>query len=494
MAQFDPTVIGAIGQNTPNVVPDTAGSYEKALTIKDMMDRTQMNRLQLDETKRAQKEQRDVDAILKDSDYSTPKGLSETASKVNRVSPKSAMDLMKWGQTYQSGEVKRQMDQLTLAGQRQDLIVAAIDPIVAQAREMKNGGASDLEVRAFITQQMPGALQQLRSQKMSDGQPALPDDQLKMATSVPGGYTLAAIESWESKSKAGVAAIKQRLEQFKADTQARGQGTRDTAESEKEKHDRATEASQARRDAIAANKSKGFDDRESELLASLADRNVSLPAGLRSQAQIKSTIDGLFAKHPDLSADQIADGIRSGKLKLAAESKAAGTAGTQIGKVALAANELDSFGDQVLTASANLPRNLPVGLTVRGLIQMGQKQASSTGLLALKLKLQALNNAYDQLSARGGTDAEKRAHIHELFDSRLTDEGIRALVTGVKQEAEGARQAANRTIAETSGTAIPGAGGSGAAIPGTGAAPVAPAGGAPAAPGGGAVVDWSSLK
>lgn len=461
---FDPSIISSI----PDFAPHPLEATEKALTLKDMMDRGQLNQLQLSAAKKQASESEQVDKILKGSDYTTPEGLASTAAKVNRVSPRSAMELLQTGQKYQTGQIEQQLQMLTLATQRQDLIVQAIDPIVAQARTMKNSGASDLDVKAFITQQMPQALEGLRQMKMPDGKPALPDDVLKMASTAP--RDLATLEGWESKSKAGAAAIKERLEQFKADTQAKAERTRERSEDEKEKHDRATEDATRRREAVAAHKSAGFDDRESELLAALADRNVSLPSGLRSQGQIKATLNGLLTKHADQTPDQIADGIRTGRLKLSAETSAARVAGTQIGKVALAANELDTFGDQVLTASGQLHdwvRKAPVGLTMRGLMQMGEKQASNTGLLMLKLKLQALNNAYEQLASRGGTDQEKRAHIHELFDSRLTDAGIQTLVTGVRQEAAAAREAADRTIAETAQEAIPGTGKS----PGAGATP-----------------------
>lgn len=462
---FDPSVISAI----PDYAPHPADAIEKGLTIKDLYDRTQMNQLHLGAAKREAKETQEVEGILKGSDYSTPEGLASTVAKVNRVSPKSAMELMKTGQAYQSGQVQMQIDQLSLADKRQEMIVGAIDPIVAQARQMKNNGASELEVKAFITQQMPQALQQLNGIKLPDGKPALPEDQLKMVTQVPGGYTLATLEGWESKSKAGQAAIRQRLEQLKADTAAKGQQTKDTAEAEKERHDRATEASAARRDAIAEQKSKGFDDRESELLAALADRNVSLPAGLRSQQQIRSTIDGLFAKHPDMTADQIADGIKSGKLKLSAEMKGAQTAGTQIGKVALAANELDTFGDQTLDASSAVPRGKFVPWNT--LRNYAASKISDPQLLRFKAKMQALENAYNQLAARSGTDVEKRAHIHELFNTANSPQAVQTLVQALKEEAVGAREAADRTIAETSETAIPGA------APGTTPPPSSGAGG-----------------
>jgi hypothetical protein len=468
---FDPSVIASIGENTPDLVK----SQEQALSIKDMMDRNQMNQLQLGAAKTQAKEDAQVKQILQRSDYSTPEGLDKTASEINRVSPKAAMDLKKWGQQYQSGQVQAQLDQLSLADKRQELIVGAIDPIVAQARTMKNNGASDLEIKAFITQQMPGTISRLRNMQMSDGKPALPDDVLNRAVSAPGGYTLSTLESWESSSKAGQAAIRQRLEQLKADTQAKAQLTKEQGESEKERHDRATEASAARRDAVAEQKAKGFDDRESELLAALADRNVSLPAGLRSQQQIRSTIDGLFLKHPEMTADQIADGIKSGKLKLAAETKGAQTAGTQIGKVALAANELNTFGDQTLEASGKVPRGKFVPWNQ--LKNYANSKISDPQLLRFKAKMQALENAYNQLAARSGTDVDKRAHIHELFNTANSPEAVATLVQALKEEAVGAQEAADRTIAETSGTAIPGAGPS-PASPGVGAA----AGGSPPQP------------
>jgi hypothetical protein len=479
---FDPSVISSIGDN----IPDFAKSQERALGIKDMLDREQLNRLQLGSAQRADKEDQQVQAILKRSDYTTPEGVDKTAAEVNRVSPRAAMDFKKTSQQYQSGQIDNQLKQYQLADQKSQIIWTAFDGVVSQARTLKNQGGSNLAVNALIAQQLPGVLQQLR-QPGPDGKPILPDEALQLVTSQP--LTLERLEALEARTKQGQAALKQRLDQFKADTQAQGQQTRDRAEAEKEAHDRATEASASRRDAIAAQKSKGFDDRESELLASLADRNVSLPAGLRSQQQIKSTIDGLFAKHPDLTADQIADGIKSGKLKLSAETKGAQTAGTQIGKVALAANELNTFGDQTLEASNAVPRGKFVPWNQ--LRNYAEGKISDPQLLRFKAKMQALENAYNQLAARSGTDVDKRAHIHELFNTANSPQAVAELVRSLKEEAVGAQEAADRTIAETSGTAIPGAGPTQAASPGAGAGgggpppqpASAPASGGPAAPG-----------
>lgn len=473
-ASFDPSIISAI----PDMAGDPTAAQAKGVTIADAFDRQQLEKLHLGQEKRADSEDQQVQQILKKSDYSTPEGLAKTASEVNRVSPRASMELLKTGQQYQSGQVAAQVDQLQLLEKRQDLIVSAIDPIVAQARTMKSQGASDLDVKAFITQQMPQALQGLRGMQLPDGKPALPDDQLKMVTGIPGGYTLQTLEGWEAKSKQGAAAIKSRLDQYKADTAAKGQQTREASETEKEKHDRETEDHARRQEAIQANKAKGFDDRESEFLAAMADRSISLPAGLRSQQQIKATIDGLFLKHPDLTADEIADGIKSGKLKLTAESKGAQVAGTQIGKVALATNEIDTFGDQVLDASKALPRGTVVPWN--SFKQMLETKTSDKALLRFKAKMQALNNAYEQLAGRSGMDHDKRAHINQLFDTAASDGVTDTLVQSLKEEAQGAKIAADRTIAETSGTSIPGAGGQ--QSPGAGAAAVPASPGATTAP------------
>ena len=102
--------------------------------------------------------------------------------------------------------------------------------------------------------------------------------------------------------------------------------------------------------------------------------------------------------------------------------------------------------------------------------------------------MQALENAYNQLAARSGTDVDKRAHIHELFNAANSTQAVGTLIKALKEEAAGAREAADRTIAETSDSAIPGTGGVNTAAPAA-ATPTKP-GAAPAAN----VVDWNSLK
>jgi hypothetical protein len=448
---IDPNSISQIGNLGGIDIPGSAvKGAEAGLTIRDALDREQMNKLAMRQANRKEDEDVKANEILKGAKYDTPQGVLETAEKLQKVSPRAAMDFQSNAAKLSSGKIQAQLDQYELLDHQQGVIVSAIDPIVAQARQIKQTSGQQA-ADAYVAQQLPRALQQLQGTKLPNGESALSPQVIQQiqAASKQGPIGLATLEGFEAKSKQGQAAIKQRIEQMKADTGAAAESTRERGEDEKERHDRAQEAA-------AKAKSAGFSDQESDLLAALADANVSLPAGLRSQAQIKSTIDGLLRNHPEMSAGDIAQGIKSGKLKLAAETKAAQTAGGQIGKVSLATNELDTFGDQVLDASKDVPRGTFV--PYEQLRQKSDTAISDPKLLRFKTKMQALENAYNQLAARSGTDVEKRAHIHELFNTANSQQAVDALVKAVKEEAAGARAAADQTIAETSSTALPGAG------------------------------------
>jgi len=464
---FDASVISQIGANTP----DVTGSEAKAYTLADMIDRGQLNKLALSEQRQRAEDTSQVRKILKDSDLSTYEGKLKAGEAITKVNPEMGMNFIK-----ETGAQRQQGQQYTAAqyelmAAKNDVIGNAALTLKTEHDQLAARGIPEAQINATMMPKLLDTLKQLEAAKLPDGTPVLNDqDRANYEQALGKGYNPAAIDSIVTRSQQARQALATQIAQRKEETGER-------TEAERERHDLATEAN-------AAKKTEGteFSDEHKDLLAALAVHNVNLPAGLRSQAQIKSTLDGLLKREKGKTADEIAEDIASGKLKLTAETAGARTAGTQIGKVALAANELDTFGDQVLEASKGLPRGS--NLTLNGLMQMADKQISDPRLLQLKIKLTALNNAYDQLAARGGTDAEKRAHIHELFDSRLSDAAIQQLVAGVKQEAEGARAAANRTIAETSGTAIPGAGG---ALPGATPPPAAPGapGAAPAGGGGG---------
>ncbi len=183
-----------------------------------------------------------------------------------------------------------------------------------------------------------------------------------------------------------------------------------------------------------------FGGQTGELLAALASKGVSLPTGFRSQAQMQATLDGLIAKYPNLTPDEIADNIAGGQIDFGAAKKETQTAAAQAGRVAIATNELNTFAPLVLKASAAVPRGSFV--PINRLMQMGEASISDPSLRQLKIGITSMLNAYDQLAARGGTDMNKRAEAHALLNSADSPEALSAAIDMFQKEAAAAGQAA----------------------------------------------------
>jgi hypothetical protein len=448
---FDPSIISQI----PDYAGDPTAAQEKAVGLKDMVDRGQLNRLQLSQAQREAKINQDVEQILRSSDYSTPEGLAQTAAKVNRVSPDHAMKLMQFGQQYQSGKVQQERDQLELLEQRQGLIVQAIDPIVNQARQMKSQGASDLDVKAWITQQMPQALQQLRSIQLPDGKPALPDDQLQMVTGIPGGYTLATLEGWEQKSKAGHAAIQQRLEQGRADTQSR-------SEQERERHDQRMETISAGR---AAGGRYGISEPATDQGSDLKDSFMQLTGGRVSVAQLRALNFDELAKR-GMTAQQL---VSSG-LQYAGETRAASAVGQRAGNVAVLEGSVGGAADQVLDALGGVDRTNIT--SVNKALAAGKRQFGNAAESRYAAAVQSLVNEYSRVIS-GGTGASTdsaRSEAMGMLNTAQSPDQVRAVVSQMRREVAIVKSASQRALAGQGGGADAGPGPQafGAGAPGPG--------------------------
>jgi hypothetical protein len=186
-------------------------------------------------------------------------------------------------------------------------------------------------------------------------------------------------------------------------------------------------------------------EKRGDLLAALAEKNVNLPAGMRSQQQIKATLDGLIKRNPDLSADEIAQKIKTGKLDMVVASSEARTAGTGLGKVEWAVQEMDKTAPLVLEASKAVPRGdfMPVNKLLKkwqegGIQDPNQKE--------LAIYVNSMMNAYDLLASRGGTDKDKRAEAHALLTSADSPEGLERGIKAFLKEGEVSASAAGEAV------------------------------------------------
>lgn len=187
-----------------------------------------------------------------------------------------------------------------------------------------------------------------------------------------------------------------------------------------------------------------FGGANGDLMAAIAERGISLPAGFRSKEQQVALLNGLRSRNPELSTEEIADKIASGQLDINSQKAAGRTAGGIAGKVAYAENEIEQTIPLVREASKNLPRGQFVPWNK--LSQMAEASISDPNLKELKVYMTSLSNAYDVLSARGGTDKDKRAHNRELFDTADSPEALERVMSAVQKEARAAGAAADKSM------------------------------------------------
>ena len=191
---------------------------------------------------------------------------------------------------------------------------------------------------------------------------------------------------------------------------------------------------------MGSSSAAAFSPQESDLMGALAEKGISLPSGMRSKDQQKALYAGIIARNPDLSPDQIADKIKTGQIEFGAQKKETGVAATQAGKVELAQNEIKRFSPLAMQASDAVSRGSFMPITK--LLQTADSSLSDPKLKTLKIYVNSIMNAYDQLAARGGTDSEKRAEARSLLTSADSPEAFKAAIEAFNKEADAAHGAA----------------------------------------------------
>jgi hypothetical protein len=195
-----------------------------------------------------------------------------------------------------------------------------------------------------------------------------------------------------------------------------------------------------------------------DLQASIAAAGYSLPSGFRSKEQQASLLSGLLRKYDGLSPDDIAHLLANNAADYAGVKKATQIAAGIAGKVEFANQELKAFAPIAMDASAAVDRGSFVPMSK--LIQVGQKNISDPDLKRLYVATQSILNAYNMLSARGGTDQEVRAHNRQVLMTADSPEAYQAAIEMIIKEGIAAGTAAGvsmdpRTYRQPEGTTSP---------------------------------------
>ena len=428
MASFDPSIISQIPDYAPNPIAARAQAYKLA----DIYNEEQLNALRLNEEKKDAADKEAIKGILAKEDLSTPEGIHKAASKLTAGGfPEQGLRLMTTAQQYATGQVqqakeKNEADLARLKKYSAQMDVAAnvFDEIREPLDRAKAAGMPPAMLDEMTRRAIVPAMQRLE-QDLPEFSP-----QIRQFLATPSHLTYSGLVLAEQKTNEGQRLFEQEIRK------------REVANTER--HQQVEEGFRAREVAAKEKEAASFSGDKRLLLGALAERGVSLPAGFRSKDQQAALLQGLLDRNPAKSVDQIADQIKSGQLTFAGEKKEVSTVGGIAGKVEFGGAELREMAPLVLQASAALPRGSFVPITK--LLQAGESSISDPRLKTLRIRINSLLNAYDQLAARGGTDKDKRAEVRSLITSADSPAALKAGLDSFIAEADAASRAAQTAM------------------------------------------------
>lgn len=440
MADFNPGVLSDIGDSGPNI----PGAIAKGFQLKDLINQEQLGQLKLAGAKQSADDEKSARSIFKGADISSEKGIAEASEKLTRAGqPDKAMELRKYGQQAASGELDNQIKQLEVAGKSMDSLVSVVDPIVAKADELRRAGRSDAEIQAYIQAQTPLAMMSLQ-------QAGLPPQAMQKINALmqQGPITYDKLKSIDSGNKQGQQMIKARLDELRVNTDVKKADTSAAGEAEKERHDRATEATADKR--VAA-QGEGFTPEIGDLLGALTERGVSLPAGMRSKAQQVATLKGLQDRNPGKTPDQIADMVKSGQISMGVsktEGSVLGRREAAILPVEKSITKPGGFLDQAEKAvnEVDFPKLKKAG----AFEAWGKDQLSDPALTAYKAAVAELRAEYSIVLSKGGqvTDAARHEAAKVIPDLITKDQFKRirsTVLNGIEASKGGVEESIDQT-------------------------------------------------
>lgn len=188
---------------------------------------------------------------------------------------------------------------------------------------------------------------------------------------------------------------------------------------------------------------KNFSPDESSLMGALSERGISLPAGMRSQQQMKSTFRGLIDRNPGMSTDQIADLVRTGQLDFNGAKRSTAQLMTQAASANVQASKLEKDFAQLEPLIAKLP-NAP-NVINRALVGLGNNLSfgGDKDSAELVLYMREAATEYAKLSSGStGSAAPAEGNIKDavqIFHKAFTEGGYQGLKEAMLKSAQNKR-------------------------------------------------------
>lgn len=460
---IDASIISKI----PSMGPDIMGARTEGYKLADVMDQQQLSRMRLQGAQQEQQTLGQAKSLASKYDLGTTEGQQQYAAALTKLDPKLGMEALKAFTESQSGQAKLSDEQIGLYQKKHEILTGALMPMQMAIEDAHRKGMTPAQIEASLMPAFSQTLKTLQDQKLPNGEAILNKDDIGMVSGwlQPGEGNLL-------RGITGAIASSQQAQKFFSEREQKQAELAKTEAQTKYYEHQAGKPYAAPKAAGAGGGAGGFSGPVADLQAAMADAGVTLPAGFRSKEQQLGLLQGLIKRHPGMTSDQIAQGLKEGILGFRGEQKAIDTAGGIAGRIRFAEQELLQTIPLALEASDAIERGKFVPFNK--LRQLTDAKMSDPALKTLKVYMTSLSNAYDVLSARGGTDAEKRAHNREMFDTADSPKALRAALEAVQKETEIAGRAAEASMRPRGAPTPP---------PGPAAAPGTPPPGQRPAPG-----------
>lgn len=442
----DTSIISNISQ-TAQIDP-TAG-IAKAYQLKDLINRDQMNQLSLNQAKMENADMMKARQVLQNSDLSTVEGQQKAGAELTKINPKTGMDFLKQVSANQKEAAALTSTELDLHEKKSDVLASNVQGMLSTYQDMINKGVPPQVANAQMQAQYQKTVMGLIDQKLPNGEPLLNQQDIKNLVSHPNfdPQFLNGIAQSNLKAKDQIQILRQ--QQADAETRRHNQ--------ESERHQGVEESQGQQRINIENRRLKMQEERFSgesgDLMAALAERGVSLPAGFRSKEQQRSLLNGLISRHPDMNADQIADGIRSGQLGFTSDKTQASVLGRReaaILPVEKSITKPGGFLDQAEKAVNDVDFSK---LKAAGAFENWKgDQLSDPNLTKYRAAVAELRAEYALVLSKGGqvTDAA-RHEAAKVIPDLITKDQFKSIRQTVNQGIEASKGGVEESLSDVTG-------------------------------------------
>lgn len=419
MANLDTAAIQDIGSNA---TPDFAGAQARGLTLADLYDQNQLNKIHVKEATDAQSDMTYAKQILAGKDLSKLEDQNAAVAEITKRNPQLGMQLMKGFSSQRQDAAKENLDQLDLYKAKNDVIGGQLYSLKEKhdAILQANPKATPQQIHDAMQQDVIGMVTQLSQATTPNGQPLLNNqDRQLLMKGLGNGYDPQFINTMVQRSQQARQAIQDQLKQRDADR--------------KDKHEEAYERNalsvQAGRAERSANAAEGLlDDVDAKEMAEqylAGDKSVMTGLGRGAQGakniiKVRRAIREA-AEKAGLNGADIAAKLAEYQGYVAEQR----TLGTSTANVQQASSEAGKMIQNAREASAKVPR--AKWLPWSQLSQMTDKQLNDPDLVSLKgATTEVINTWARAINPKGVATVEDKKHGYELLNAAQDQEAYTA--------------------------------------------------------------------